>query len=116
MMKTTKIKKEPNPELLRKKQLLIEKFCKTENLDWAKEMRTLGMLLKKEPLEFWQFIVLGFKLNSLFWFYSENGKKEIAKYKKIYKAMQVAPPVEVKNDNEYVRSTEKKKTLIERLK
>lgn len=78
-------------------------------------MKNIIALLKKEPVEFWQFLVLGFKLNSLAWFNSAEGKKEVEKNKKLFLALQPKEKVVVKNDHEYVRSTEKKKTFKDKL-
>lgn len=116
---TTKMQKDKpqkDPELLKKKQLLIEKFCKAESIKWPNEMRNIGTLLKSEPIEFWSFLVLGFKLNSLAWFLSKDGKKEVEKNKKTFLALQIKKSPELKTNNEYVRVTEPKKSLADRLK
>lgn len=95
-------------------QLLIEKFCE-EKINWPREMKNVGQLLKIEPLVFWQFLVLGFKLKSLSWFFGIDGKKEITKNKKIFAALQIKKSAEVKNNNIYIRQTETKKSFRDRL-
>lgn len=65
---------------LKLKQELIEKFLKSDRpINWPQEMRLMKDLLKKYPDEaFWRRYNLGFKLNSLFYFYTEDGKKKLA--------------------------------------
>lgn len=97
------------------RQLLIEKFCKLESINWPREMKVLAGLLKKEPIEFWKFLVLGFQLNSLAWFNSKDGKKEIEKNKKLFAALQIKTAKPIQENHEYVRVTEKKITLKDKL-
>ncbi len=97
------------------KQLLIEKFC-ADKINWPREMKNIGKLLESEPIEFWKFFVLGFKLKSLSWFFSVDGKNEIQKNKKIFDALKIKESRKVKNDNVYVRQTERKLSFSDRLK
>jgi hypothetical protein len=99
------------------KQLLIEKFCKPESINWPREMKILGKLLQKEPLEFWKFFTLGFKLNSLAWLNTQDAKKEIDKSKKQYILLQTLAtvPFEEVSDFKYVRTTEHRQTFREKL-
>lgn len=80
-------------------------------------MKILGKLLQMEPLEFWQFFTLGFKLNSLAWLNTKEAKKEIDKSKKQYILLQSTPsvPFEEVSDFKYVRTTEPKLSLKEKL-
>jgi hypothetical protein len=107
-------KSSKNPDLspMREMQLLIEKFCKKESINWPREMKLIKSLLKQEPLEFWKFLVLGFNLASLAWFNSKDGKQEIAKTKKIFLQLQKPEKVEIKNDIKYVRTTEQSLSSI----
>lgn len=98
------------------RQLLIEKFCKPELINWPREMKILAGLLKKEPMEFWKFLVLGFQLNSLAWFNSKDGKKEIEKNKKIFLMLEVKPTIKFEENFEYVRETAPAKSLKDILK
>ena len=98
------------------KQLLIEKFCKPESINWPSEMKILVGLLKMEPIEFWKFLVLGFKLNSLAWFKSKEGKAEIAKNKKLFKTLQTKPTETFIENFEYEKTeVAPKPTLRDRL-
>lgn len=62
---------------------IIGKFIKKERLDskqvnWGAEIKMLKKLLKEYPDEqFWGQLDLGFKLNSLAFFLTANGKKEL---------------------------------------
>lgn len=75
------LKLKPKPKAKKEdfefKKMIISKFLKNiETLDWGKEMRVASTILKKYPdKEFWRYFTLSYKLNSLFYFFSENGKK-----------------------------------------
>lgn len=64
------------------KQALVTKFLKNDRpINWPQEMRLATDLLKKYPdKQFWERYNLGFKLNTLFYFYSADGKKKLANY------------------------------------
>jgi hypothetical protein len=68
---------------------IIGKLIKQEHLDkktisWGREIKVLNKLKKQyKELEFWDSLDLGFKLNSLCYFLSADGKKLIfQKYQK----------------------------------
>lgn len=77
---------------INKYQKLISKFCKDPEKIWKnlkvikREMAIAKKLYKYDPNEkFWTNLHLSFKLNSLAWFMSEEGKAHLVKYKKIIK-------------------------------
>jgi len=95
------------------KQLLIEKFCKPESINWPREMKILNSLIKRESIEIMRFLVLGFQLNSLAWLNTKDGKEEIKKAKKLFKALEVKPTETFKETEsfEYIKTTVPKPTL-----
>jgi hypothetical protein len=67
------------------KKTFIKKFIKDHsNLIWPKEMKMVKLLFQIFPNEdFWNSLELSFKLNSLCWFLSDDGRKFLNKeYKK----------------------------------
>ncbi len=65
------------------KQQIISRFVYKERLrssfDWAREMKILKGLMQEYPeLPFWENVDLGFHLNSLAWFKSEDGINKLA--------------------------------------
>lgn len=97
------------------KQLLIEKFCVEESINWPREMKLLATLLKQEPIEFWQFLVLERKIFSLSWLKTADGKQEIKKQKKVFSQLQTKKSAPVQENYSYERQTTKKTSLKDRL-
>jgi hypothetical protein len=67
------------------KKEFIKRFVKdSSNILWPREMKMVKSLLKIFPNEdFWNSLKLNFKLNSLCWFLSDDGRKFLNKeYKK----------------------------------
>ncbi len=66
------------------KKEFIKKFLKdSSNIIWPKEMRMVKSLFKICPNEdFWNSLELPFKLNSLCWFLSDDGRKFLNKESK----------------------------------
>jgi hypothetical protein len=67
------------------KKEFVKKFLKdSSNIVWPKEMKMVKSLFKIFPDEtFWQGLELNFKLNSLCWFFSDNGRNFLnQEYKK----------------------------------
>ena len=95
---------------------LNKKFCKTTKVNWGVEIRVLKTLLKTYSFEFLLELFLPFKLNTLVWFLSEDGKEFLSKEwsknnlvfipEKKYKLEEtkIGPDVEIKKE---------KKSLIE---
>jgi len=65
------------PKINTLEQFLVWKFLRNTpktSLDWSREIKTAGLLLKNFPtVDFWNFVDLEFKLNSLLWFTTEKG-------------------------------------------
>lgn len=79
MAKTKKAKKAPNPKF-RAAQFIVGKLVKKESIDWAREIKIAQRLLTKFPdVKFWEWLNLGFQLNSLAWFISPDGTKRLKK-------------------------------------
>jgi hypothetical protein len=77
--KTPKIKAlKPKNETFENARSLVEKHLKPElipDLDWGREIKIGKRLLKDRPYQgFWDGLELKFKLNSLAFFYTENGQ------------------------------------------
>lgn len=68
-----------SPHITHTYQILVWLFLKNPrnpSTDWANEIKTSKKLLKKYPdIRFWSSIDLGFRLNSLLFFISEEGKR-----------------------------------------
>ncbi len=64
-------------EFLTLKKSLVLKYLKPDvKINWANELRAAQKLIELHPdKEFWHKITLPFKLNSLFFFLSQNGKE-----------------------------------------
>jgi hypothetical protein len=61
---------------LNKKDFVLKFVKKDASLIWPREMKIVNSLFKIFPNEdFWNFIQLEFKLNSLCWFLSDDGRK-----------------------------------------
>ena len=90
-------KRKPN-----KYQKLITKFCKEPEKIWKnrgiikREMGVAKKLFEFIPEEsLWAKLHLPFKLNSLAWFLSEDGKEYLIKYKKTIELSEFTPEVYV---------------------
>lgn len=60
-------------------KFLVTKFVNKEGLNWAREIKIAKKLLKIYPsIEDWTALKLDFKLNSLAFFLTEEGKKHIS--------------------------------------
>lgn len=102
-----------------REQLLIEKFLKVPENDkkfWGREMVLLSRLKKKYSIEFLEFVVLGFKLNSLFFFGTKQGKEILQKEKKKFDLLnrQEEPKYTFEESN-YEREFQKKVSLKNKL-
>ncbi len=87
---------------LKNKKEFIRKFVKdNKNIIWPKEMKMVKSLFKIFPNEeFWQGLELSFKLNSLCWFLSDDGRKFLNKeYKKFKLELPEVKKFEVENNN-----------------
>ena len=86
---------------LNKKQF-ISKFVKdSKSLVWPREMKVVNTLYKTFPnAGFWQSLELKFKLNSLCWFLSDDGRKFLnTEYKKFLFEPEKPEVFELKNNN-----------------
>jgi hypothetical protein len=84
------------------KKNFIKKFVKdSKSLVWAKEMKMTNLLFKIFPNEdFWNNLELNFKLNSLCWLLSDNGRKFLNKeYKKFNLELPELKKFEIENNN-----------------
>lgn len=97
------------------KQILIEKFV-CEPIPWAQEMKILSRLLTRETEDFLKFFVIGKKQKSLLWFFTKEAAEEIKKQKRKYELLKPKEVEIYKDDNSYIRQTEKTKTIKDLLK
>jgi hypothetical protein len=84
------------------KKEFVKKFLKdSSNIIWPKEMKMVKSLFKIFPNEdFWNSLELNFKLNSLCWFLSDDGRKFLNKeYKKFNLELPEAKKFEMENNN-----------------
>jgi hypothetical protein len=84
------------------KKNFIKKFLKnTDNIIWPKEMKMVKSLYKIFPnKEFWDGLRLNFKLNSLCWFLSDDGRKFLNKeYKKFKLELPETKKFKIENNN-----------------
>jgi hypothetical protein len=84
------------------KKEFIKKFIKDpSNIIWPKEMKMVKSLFKIFPNEsFWQSLDLNFKLNSLCWFLSDDGRKFLNKeYKKFNLELPEVKSFEIENNS-----------------
>ena len=84
------------------KKSFIKKFIKdTSNIIWPKEVKMVNLLLKIFPDEgFWNGLELSFKLNSICWFLSDDGRKFLnQEYKKFKLELPEAKKFEIENNN-----------------
>lgn len=93
--------KSANFSNLNKKEF-VKKFLKdTNSIIWPKEMKMVKTLFKIFPDEnFWNGLNLNFKLNSLCWFLSDDGRKFLNKeYKKFNLNLPELKKFEIENNN-----------------
>jgi hypothetical protein len=84
------------------KKNFVKKFLKdTNNIVWPREMKMVKSLIKIFPNEdFWNTLELSFKLNSLCWFLSDDGRKFLNKeYKKFNLNLPEVKKFEIENNN-----------------
>jgi hypothetical protein len=84
------------------KKTFIKKFIKdSKNIIWPKEMKMVNILFKIFPDEnFWDGLELNFKLNSLCWFLSDDGRKFLNKeYKKFNLNLPETKKFDIENNN-----------------
>jgi hypothetical protein len=84
------------------KKSFIKKFLKDpSNIVWPKEMKMVKSLFKIFPNEdFWNTLELNFKLNSLCWFLSDDGRTFLNKeYKKFKLELPETKTFEADNNN-----------------
>ena len=84
------------------KREFVKKFLKdSSNIVWPKEMRMVKSLFGIFPNEdFWKGLELNFKLNSLCWFLSDDGRKFLnQQYKKFNLNLPEAKKFEIDNNN-----------------
>lgn len=84
------------------KKTFIKKFIKdTANIIWPKEMKMIKRLFEIFPNEnFWDTLELGFQLNSLCWFLSDDGRKFLNReYKKFNLNLPETKKFEIENNN-----------------
>lgn len=84
------------------KKSFIKKFIKENtNIIWPKELKIVNTLFKIFPNEkFWEGLELNFKLNSLCWFLSDNGRKLLnQEYKKFNLNLPESKIFDIENNN-----------------
>jgi hypothetical protein len=84
------------------KKDFIKKFLKdSSSVVWPKEMKMVKSLFQIFPNEdFWKSLKLNFKLNSLCWFLSDDGRKFLNKeYKKFKLELPETKKFKIENNN-----------------
>jgi hypothetical protein len=84
------------------KKDFVKKFLKdTNNIIWPKEMKMVKSLFKIFPnKDFWKGLNLSFKLNSLCWFLSDDGRKFLNnEYKKFNLELPETKKFKIENNN-----------------
>lgn len=84
------------------KKAFIKRLLKENSkIIWPKEMKMVKSLVKIFPNEnFWNSLELNFKLNSLCWFLSDDGRKFLNKeYKKFNLNLPEVKKFEIENNN-----------------
>lgn len=86
---------------MNKKQFVKNLLKDTSNIVWPKEMKMVNLLLKIFPDDlFWNSLTLNFKLNSLCWLLSDDGRKFLnSEYKKFKLELPEAKKFEIENNN-----------------
>ena len=84
------------------KKIFIKKFVKdSKNIIWPKEMKMVNLLFKIFPdQDFWNNLEIKFKLNSLCWLLSDDGRKFLnTEYKKFNLDLPETKTFEVDNNS-----------------
>jgi len=84
------------------KKSFVKKFLKDSvNIVWPKELKMVNILFKIFPNEnFWDNLELNFKLNSLCWFLSDDGRKFLnTEYKKFNLNLPEIKKFQIENNN-----------------
>ena len=84
------------------KKEFVKRFIKdSSNILWPREMKMVKSLLKIFPNEdFWNNLELKFKLNSLCWFLSDDGRKFLnTEYKKFNLNLPEVKKFKIENNN-----------------
>lgn len=84
------------------KKSFVKKFLKDNiKILWPKELKMVNMLFKIFPNEdFWNNLELNFKLNSICWFLSDEGRKLLNKeYKKFNLQLPEIKKFQIENNN-----------------
>lgn len=86
---------------INKKNFVLKFVKQTDSLVWPREMKIVNSLFKIFPNEqFWNSLELKFKLNSLCWFLSDDGRKYLNTEYKKFQFEPVKPEVfEIKKNN-----------------
>jgi hypothetical protein len=86
---------------INKKEFIQRLLKKDAKIIWPKEMKMANLLFKIFPQkEFWDGLKLNFKLNSLCWLLSDDGRGLLNKeYKKFNLTLPEAQKFEVDNNN-----------------
>ena len=88
------------------KREFVLKFVKDSTaIVWPKEMKMVNTLFKIAPNDdFWRSLDLGFKLNSLCWFLSDDGRKFLNKEMKRFNFEPAKPEIFIIENNNIVTS------------
>lgn len=86
---------------INKKEFIKRLLKEGTNIIWAKEMKMVNLLFKIFPDQgFWENLSLNFKLNSLCWLLSDDGRKFLnTEYKKFKLELPEIKTFEVDNNN-----------------
>lgn len=86
---------------INKKEFIKRLLKEDAKIIWPKEMKMANLLFKIFPKEsFWKNLNLGFKLNSLCWLLSDDGRKLLNKeYKKFNLNLPETKIFEIENNN-----------------
>ena len=86
---------------LNKKDFIKKLLKDNNNIIWPREMKMVKSLFKIFPNEqFWNSLELNFKLNSLCWFLSDDGRKFLnQEYKKFNLNLPEIKKFEIENNN-----------------
>ncbi len=86
---------------INKKEFIKRLLKEGSNIIWPKEMKMANLLIKIFPnKDFWESLELNFKLNSLCWLLSDDGRKFLNKeYKKFNLNLPEVKKFEVENNN-----------------
>lgn len=102
-------------------RFIFDRFLKDEKdlekkRNWASESRAAQFLVNTYGEEIWPYVNLGFRLNSLNWLRTNDGKKKIMEGVAKHKSVQTPQKVVDKNDVlVYSRVTSSQKSFRERL-